>query len=217
MLRKTLREKIEESAFEYLENIADELEINVFSYPEVYYIGGNFFFEILGLPEKYRDEFEEVKKQKSSIYLHRKKIILVGENKIESIAEEVGHFLHLNNSGINFDKRNELDKFGLHVLIEMFGFFCSKLIKPSRINFFNKYPDVIDENPKFLDKVKKMGFDASEFLIYQQGYGLGEELFDTYISGLISKRKIRKLFLSDFSSPNETFSTFLRLKEKGFY
>ena len=132
-------------------------------------------------------------------------------------AEEAGHFLHFVSSGLEYDKRSQLDKFGFRVLIEMFGFFCSKLIEPNRENLFSKHPDMIDENGKFSDKIKKSNFDAQEFLIYQQGYGLGEELFNTYISGLISKREICKLFLNNFSTPNETFYTFLRLKEKGFY
>ena len=216
MVKKSLQKQIEEHAYESLEQIADELKINIPFYPEVYYIGGNFFFEILGLPEKYRDTFEGVKKEKSSIYLCKPRIILIGRNNLEDIAEETGHFLHFANSKLQYDKRRNLDKFSLNVIIEMFGFFCSKLITPNRKNLFSKYPDAINENA-ILDQIEKSGFNKTTFLIYQQGYGLGEKLFDAYLSGLISKREIRKLFLNDFLKPNETFSTFLRLKEKGFY
>ncbi len=56
---------------------------------------------------------------------------------------------------------------------------------------------------KILNKLEsafsKVDKEDYEFLIYNQGYGLGEKLFNSYISNEIPMKNIEKLFINPMS------------------
>lgn len=212
--------KIEDAVFEAIEEIAGELELNVPFYPEVYWLGRSCHFEDLFLPEKFGDEINQVSKNKSSIYLRIPRIILVSRDSPDHISEESAHFLHLLNSRPKLDCRNRLDYFSLNVLVEMLGFFCSKLVCPERKNQFARFddpllPSFIAEGD-FTKKIAKLlgdkNYDRSEFLIHQQGYILGEKLYFEYVSGRKPLSEIKNLFFNRFLQPYEPTRKFMELK-----
>ena len=52
----------------------------------------------------------------------------------------------------------------------------------------------------------------SIIFIYQQGYGLGEKLFNAYISEIVSKKNIKNLFKTNLNGKNLASVIFLRFK-----
>jgi hypothetical protein len=237
---KSLQKRVEEDTYQIIDEIADELEIEIPFYPEVYRVSKNLSFKSLGLSERDRDFFGMIKDSGRSAYLYRPKIILIGEMDAGSIAEEAGHFLHFVNSELSFSNKNSMQNNTLSCIIEMLGFFCSKLIDPNRENYFSKYSDILEDRETCLEEIatehirnKKIDLeemplhltrkekmweiakkyvDMREFVIYQQGYGLGEKLFDSYISGLTPKKNIKKLMLKKYNTGDGVLMEFLKLK-----
>jgi hypothetical protein len=219
MLWEERQKKVEKVAYKSLETIANELDVPIPFYPKVYWIGRKLKFEELNLPYKYKKEFNSVKKWKKGEYLFESKVILIGGYFLEDIGEEVGHFLHLNSSNISKISLKTVNDFCLYSIIEMFGFFCSKLIKPTRENNYKIYKDALSncsKSEEFAEKEIKAFNRESDYEIfseaYQQGYGLGEEIFKAYKSGSISKKNIRKLFTNPLNEKNEPLKVFLELK-----
>lgn len=221
MLWKERQKKVETVAYDSLETIADELGVFPKFYPEVYWIGKKLKFEELGLPLRYKEEFIIARKKRTSIYLFRPKVILIGGYFLEDIGEEVGHFLHLNTSNVNSLKLQEVNDFCLNAIVEMFGFFCSKLIKPTRKNYLGRYKDYLPKEPELcnnlkdrIDSIFEIDSNPYDILseVYHQGYGLGEKLYNAYISGVVSKQKIKELFSNQFIKKDEPYTTFVELK-----
>jgi len=224
---KERQSKIEDVVYETIDDLAEELEVKIPFYPEVYWIGKKISFEDLKLSKKYLDGFND-SKCGSSMNLPSKRMILIGEADTIHTSEEAGHFLHLVNSGIKTERidlytKDILDKISLRIIIEMFGFFCSKLIVPKRENeySYNTYKDWLPKNIIGLNEIKeefkkiechgKREEYYLDFFTHQQGYGLGEKLFDYYISGIIRKKKLKKLFMDNFEN-GDPFLKFMELK-----
>jgi hypothetical protein len=214
------QKKIEEYTFDTIEDIAEEIGVDIPFYPEVYWVGNKLKFEDLGISLSNKEVFENLKEKKSSIYLTSPKIILINGYFLEDIAEEAGHFLHKTSSNLKLTEVKTANDFCMHSIVEMFGFFCSKLIKPSTKNQFKKYKDYLSKEslrkkPKIrIEKIFGFSYNGYEIdsEVHQQGYGLGEELFNAYISEVVPMKKIRKLFKNDLSKKDEPLETFLGLK-----
>jgi hypothetical protein len=213
--------KVEENVFETIDEIADELEIKVKCYPEVYLLNSHLNFDDLFLDEKYREEFDDCKTLKSSIYIDRPPIILLGRNNIEDISEESAHFLHFRSSGIKFSGRKKQDTFALNIIVELVAYFCSKLIVPSRKNEYSDTPDLFFMTPEkrkeFLQKLSSelKGYDSfvnTEFYLYQQARGLGERMYYAYLEDKLTMKDFRKLFLEKFEGKITPSEKLLRLK-----
>ena len=208
----SLTKKLQSNVEEYMGEIADELNISIPFYPQVYWVGRNFSFKKIGVNGRDLEECYEIKKNSQSAYLAKYKIILVSENNIVHISEEAGHCLHFSKTNLHERKNSYIEERALRIISEMFGYFCSKLIFPERINEFAIYPDHVFEKAEFEKFSLKNLLDKEEFLIYKQGYDLGDLLFNAYVSKEISKNEIRKLFLMDFKEPNSGLYTVINLK-----
>ena len=195
------QKKIENDVYDAIDEIAEELKVRVPYYPEVYWVGRTLEFGQLGMREIERDEFENVKKFRGSVYVRAPGIILINKNSLIDKSEEATHFLHLNSSKIKLSNKSKLDWIAAVIMTEMFGFFGSKLIVPDR------------ENPcKILPNFSPI--QNIEVEVYQQGYGLGERLFYSYVSGETKLEEIRKLFFDSFDRKYDASSAFLKLKQK---
>jgi len=210
------QKKIEERTYEAIEEIAEELNVEVPFYPEVWWKGRNLSLDDLGLSKEIQAGIESYTGLES-YYLYKPQIILISKDLDFHIAEESAHFLHLISSGIKKPEREGADIFYLEALIETFGFFGSKIICPERENHYLRTKDILSFSPRDMEEI----FDswgnriqATEFLIHQQGYCLGERLYYSYINGDVSKKYLRKLFLSDFAEEGEATKTFLRLRNR---
>lgn len=215
MLRKRLQQKIEDATFDCIDDIAEEIGLDVPFYPEVYWIGRDLCFEDLALDMKHSEDFKFIKKCRGSIYFYEPRIILIGEHNLEHISEEATHFLHLTNSKLGEKIKNGTTQTDLKILIEMLGFFGSKLITPDRKNYEKGFPDLIAQRKEAIKKFKQVygkNVDIDYMTTYQQGYGLGEKLFNAYVAGLVPKEEVRSLFLNKLSGENEALLTFMNLK-----
>jgi hypothetical protein len=205
-MRWSERQKIvEQYSEDYIDELADELNISVPFYPQVWWIGQPVKFEDLGLSEAYRETFNDARKYGQSQYLHKQKTIIVSKYQRHHIAEEATHFLHFNTSRIS-----GADNTHLAFIIEMIGFLGSKLLCPDRKNPYRSEDDVLVlPREKYIQTLS----DYPELVIHQQGYGLGERLYYSYLQGNFSKRQIHDLFLTNFS-PSEAKNYFAELRAK---
>ena len=211
MLNSKLQERVREKVYSVIDDLSDEFELNIDCYPEVYFLHKNFGYDQLGLPERDRECFEEAKKYNRGTAYHRPKIIFLTTTEEAIIGEEAGHFIHFRESNITFSRHNEKDLIAIYPLTEMWGFFFSKLIDPSRENEFREIPDLFEIGRRESENIQKIN-EARDNWIYKQGYGLGERLYNGYISGEISKERIRKLLRKKFENHEAAFEEFLELK-----
>lgn len=221
------KNKIEKSVFELVDEISNELELDVKSYPEVLLAGKTNSFESMGLPESYKNDFENLKKTKTATFFPVHNVIITATDEIAYLAEEAGHFIHTNKSKINLIKpetENPIDCYAIKIIMESIGFFCSRLIDSKRENYFDYKNfrtfifESLNKNKleyKSLEACIVKNYDLKDdFFIYKNGYGLGEKLFDNYISGKISKSYIRSLIKRPFKENFSATKKMIYLLEK---
>lgn len=141
-------------------------------------------------------------------------LILIGDLDEEHTSEEASHFLHVHNSHIKYLKRNVVDAVSSRIIMEMLGFFGSKLLCPKRINPY-RISEPTGEPQYLIDKMEKIFKSEDGKLlgfIYQEGYILGEKLFDSYLAKNISKRRIRNLFRDPLEKEFDPACKFFKLK-----
>ena len=217
-MSKSFHALLEEKCYEVLGLLEDELGIRSGKIPETYYIGKRDSFERLWLDSIHEADFDYVKKSRRATTFLREGIIFSGTLDREVLAEECGHFLHFLNS--DFREETIFGRFYFGAITEMLGFFASKLINPNRKNPFSDEPDLLgasleyrEQFEKILEEYKK-GFYAEERLIYSQGYGMGERLYNYYISELISPEGVQSLFEHPINSEVDAALFFNSLKYK---
>ncbi len=231
---KKKQEQIEEKTYDIIHNLADEFNLKTDPLPEVYWVGRKLNFEDLGLDETERDEFDSIKRIKGGAYFYRPNIILTCSKKRGVLGEEAGHYLHFKNSRINLEKsqlENKIDYQSKIIIAEALGFFCAKLVCYKREDFtkpYSSFKDFVIKNlnkkgidTNFLDKktLEDKIFENSEligdeFFIYKRGYNLGDELFNHYLSGNLSKRQVKNLFKNSFDEDFSATKKLLRLIKK---
>lgn len=218
---KVRQKQIEQKVFDAIEDIAEELNVSFPHYPEVYWIGKSAEFEYLGLSERYRGDFENRKKDKGSVYLRIPHVILLTKDCPTHIGEESAHFLHLVNSKIKLTNKNKSDWATVNMLIEMFGFFGSKIICPERENPYSPKDDLVSVPSEEVNRYREIVNEVyggetgcfEEYLIHQQGYCLAEKMFENYRAGILSKKYIRQIFLKRFDKPHSATTEFLKLRK----
>lgn len=213
------RAKIEKAIYNSIEEIAENLDLEIPYYPEVYWTGRSLDFYSLGLPINLKKEFDIRKIRRKSYFLSSPGIIFIGKESLTDHVEEAAHFLHATLSNINYKRKSIEDCVAIRILDEMLAYLSSKFVIPERINPYERYKDYTrmkeNERKDFLLQISKyfhQNSDLLDFNIYQQGYGLGEAIFHEYCSGRFSLEEVRKLFLQSFDRDNEASSTFIRLK-----
>jgi len=206
----SLTSKIERKVYDAIDEISEEFKLNFNLYPEVYWVYPGLSFDNLGISRKYKTYYSHMKKEKRSMFLPKPWSIWIAENSPIDIYEESGHAIHYKESEKpNLHQKKE-DSLSTHTLIEMMGYFCSKIGDSSRLPIFKDIPDIVFEPEKCIKKLT--GKQTRAFYIYQQSHDLGEKLFNAYISGIISKRNIRNLFRTNLNGENTASIVFLRFK-----
>lgn len=190
------QEKVEFFTYDSIDKIAEEIGLKVDFYPEVYWVGRKLRFGDLKLPQRYEGIFKRIKNQESSIFLKRPQMILIGKYFLDHIAEEAGHFLHFNNAKVKLNEINSIADFCIGSIVEMLGFFSSKLIKPSRRMPFKRYKDYLkdaNEPEETIRTIKSFWEPITPYdvitEIYHNGYSMGENLFNHYVSGLVTRER----------------------------
>jgi len=217
------QKQVEEMFYEALNEISDKLEIDFPYYPAVYWMGRKLKFEDLELPEKHRETFNHVKKKKISGHWRGLEFVIIAEDDIEYIAEESGHSLHYMCAGQGLIPRKDEDQFALDVIVEMIGFFCSRLVVPNRTNICAKRSDFVTnsiiDNITITAQIKKLSKKrlANAEFVHEQGYGLGDMLYNKFMNGDFSLYRLRKLFQKDFRKKGEAPYTFASLKKELTY
>lgn len=215
--------RIEDKTHQAINDLENELDIDLNKYPEVVWSGKFGYFEKLGLPESYRKEVEENRKSGGSIFLYKPNIIIINRDSPHHINEESSHCLHLNNARISLYGKSKEDWFSIRVMMEMIGFFGSKILDPSRKNGFHNYPDYFalvqkkdggDFERAMLPFRYCTAFEVSEMIIHSQGYGLGERVFNAFETGDCNLDEVKKLIKTNFSKPKEAIRTLENLRKK---
>jgi hypothetical protein len=206
---RSAQSEVEEMVYDAVFEVSDEFDLKVDRLPEVYYVYPGFSFDKIGCPTWRWADFKGDDGQVSI----NSKIVFIVDRDIDTVFEEAGHFLHFNNSKLKFTKQNVDETREILTISEILGYFSSKLVNSSRRPLYLNYPDAINEESKLIKRVEREGLDFDEVYIYQQGYGLGEKLFDAYISGIVSGDFVRSLFVKNFNRKGIATSTFLSLRD----
>ena len=132
--------------------------------------------------------------ERGSAYLPRPNIFIVREFKLSSASEEAARFLHhacqgLAQNGSVADGRN----FYSEVIEHALAYLGSRILCGGR--------EEVDEEKACL------GPSGSEFA----GHLLGNQLYDSYVTGLISSRRLRQLFLTKLNAPGRAKTLFREL------
>lgn len=228
MRYKKKQKSIEEKTERIIDDLANEFELDIKTYPEIYWLGNNRKFESLGINELYKERFINTKRIKRAIYLNRERIILSASNQDKVLAEEAGHFLHFENSGIDPARRNldnPQDYYSLKIIAEAIGFFSSKLIDSRRKLYLKEYKNFRDFIAKSLESngIHYNNLEAKawenyalkdKFFIYKQGYSLGNELFNNYLAGDINRKQIKRLIKNPFKENFSATEKLLYLRKR---
>lgn len=220
---KERQRRVEEHVYDAIHHLEDEFDLELDHLPEVRWFGRNGYFEDLGLPEKYREDVEENRASRGSIYLTRPKMVIINRFCPYHINEEAAHYFHLNHSDIKLTHLTKIDWLTTVILTEMFGFFGSKIVDCSRENDqFKNFPDHVGmavTNPSefgsalacFDDAEKRSNMNT---IIYKQAYELGDRLFFAYEMGIISKQRVQEFLSRDFSKKGESTEYFFNLRSQ---
>lgn len=201
---------IEKKVYNIIFELENELGIETGRLPHVFKINRGFDFA----KENYYladIEVDKIIKSKGAWYDIDDNMIFSATNNESVLAEEAGHFIHHN--FLNY-KRNVLDEFGGHAIAEMIGFFSSKLIDKNRKSGYKN--DHISSRRDVTAVIEDIQYwkDEGEFenLVHQQGYMLGNILYDKYISNQITKKEIVDLIKMPLDKEFEAFGKFIELK-----
>ncbi len=203
---------LESKVYDFIDELADEFDLPVIPLPEVYWVGKNFSYDRIGLFGEDREDCKEKASSGKSMFIVSKNIIVIGEDSPVHICEEATHCVHFSNADLRSRYRRKEGFLALNSIIEMIGFFGSKLQSPSRKNIYRAYPDPLFDRKEYIKFEEKFCFDRENYFIYKNGYDMGEKLYDAYISSEISKEFIRELLLNDFSKKGSVDLMFSYLK-----
>ncbi|MFA6594374.1 MAG: hypothetical protein WCT16_03930 [Candidatus Buchananbacteria bacterium] len=214
--------QIEELVYDAINELSEQLGVNVPFYPAVFWIGRTLEFEDTGLPKTRRLSFEWKRSHKESYFLPPNTILINSGCNLEALLEEASHFVHFTVSGVKFSGKKPLrEAICLRVIAEMLGLLGARMLGSHEKNNFEIVPDLaylpweswddfIDGCPDLITCFE----DLCEFYASQQGYGLADRVYYQYLSGQVSRKFIRTLFLNHLAEENAATKKFLRLKTK---
>ena len=203
------QKKLEERVYETIDEIAEEFGLEIPYYPESYFVNGHTYFEEFCLPEKYREQFEEMKKRKTGECWADPPIIWIN-NSEKDIPEECSHSLNFILGGQK-KYSSKGDVFFVDCLAETLGFLGSKIVSPTRKNPFRLEGDLYSLPP---EKMIEFIGEYYEAAVHQQGYSLGEIMFYEYNKGVLGKEEIARLFKTNFDEVGLAMRTFDKLRKR---
>jgi hypothetical protein len=221
MYSEERQERIEETVFDSIEEIAEEFALEIPFYPQVHCLSKSTRFEDLCLPLYFQKDFDEIGKIFSACFIQKSFSILLGLKPLSNYCgEEATHFVHYVNSNIKRKNRDPDDLGFIECLSEMLGFFGSLVLGEERQNQYSGWPDPYSQPKEFKELLPqlKLRYTQPAFLldqvIHQQGYGLGERLFYFYQDSFITKKEITQLFKNDFREKNSPRKVFIELRKR---
>jgi hypothetical protein len=152
--------------------------------------------------------------ERGSAYLPRVNAFYIREFQMMYVAEEVARFLHHACRGLplranmHSEKNQNSDRFHSLAVECALGYFGSRVLYPARTSKNESLtPAALDLNQETLrgDGIK------SEAMAQQVGYGLGNNLYDAYVEGLVTRSTLRRLFLVQLEKPGKAREICLEL------
>ncbi len=213
--------RLEERVHDCIDEIAEEFDLEVPYYPEVFYVGRAAKFIDFGLHKTYHENFEEIKEGTfEAVHLERPGVILTNGNEV-GLGEEAMHFIHYTLSKPTYGGKDE-NELGSRVIIkEMLGYFGSLFLGENREHPYGQIPDPYIESEKFKEYCKLhtewVKDNPEDFLIHlthKLGYELGEKLYFAYSLGNFSKSRIRKLLTHRFEQKNSAEEMFKKIRKE---
>jgi len=151
--------------------------------------------------------------ERGSAYLPEVNAFYVREFQMVYVAEEVARFLHHacrglpSRENIPYDKNDNSDRLYRLTVEYALGYFGSRVLYPARSPKDESAPATLDLNQEALgsDGIK------SEATAQQVGYGLGNNLYDAYLEGRVTRCALRRLFLAQLEEPGKAKEICLEL------
>jgi hypothetical protein len=151
--------------------------------------------------------------ERGSVYLPQVNAFYVREFQMMYVAEEVARFLHHacrglpSRGNIPSDKNDNSDRLYCLTVEYALGYFGSRVLYPARSPKDESAPATLDLNQEALgsDGIK------SEATAQQVGYGLGNNLYDAYLEGRVTRCALRRLFLAHLEKPGTAREICLQL------
>ena len=142
--------------------------------------------------------------QRGSVYLPQVNAFYVREFQMMYVAEEVARFLHHacrglpSRTSMYSEKTENSDRlYGLTVEHAL-SYFGSRVLYPARSpKDESSAPAMLDLNQETL---RSDGIN-SEAMAQQVGYGLGNNLYNAYLEGRVTRGALRRLFLAQLEKP----------------
>lgn len=222
MRKERKQQEIEDRVYDCFTELSDILSIDTLFYPEVVWLGQKPEFNSLLLPKCLLPVIKERWQNGISSYLIDQRMVLICPRCTRhSVLEEASHAFHFINSSLSYAGRSGKERTVLRILIEMMGLLGARLLGSDFENPYVDFPDLaklteesLKKNKKALEKKFGSGFDFCRFFIYQQGYGLADLIYLEYLSGRVSRKRLKKLFLNKINGPGGALALFSRLKRE---
>lgn len=220
MKTEAIQRSIESKANMFLGKIVSEFNLDFDKVPVVYYLHKDLSIDELVVPKKFdEDDFLLCRGLGKSYVDLKSNLIFIAKDKNYIVAEEIGHFVHINVSSLNYEKGDIRDSLFKSIIVEMFGFFMSKIFVPNRsVKPFDLFGDFLNLEDKDLHAARHLfkaecpGVDIKEFFIYQQGYGLGQKLYSLYKRNIVDNNCIKELLEDSLDKKGSAEKLFYAIK-----
>ena len=160
---------------------------------------------------------------KGSVYLPSINAFYVREFRMAHATEEAARFLHhacrglpLRRNGRSFAEAEPSDRFYARAIEHALAYFGSRVLYPARgaeseLEGWTLSPKACKKLLRDALRGQRSGFDATA---QNLGYALGNELYNAYLRGSVSRTVLRHWFLSHIEKPGQAPKTFAEILQK---
>ncbi len=201
------------------------------------YTAGDLSF-LSRLPGFTRREIRQIEQQilsRESYYIPRARIAYLAGLSLNHAAEEAAHFVRNVVSGASDEPRGLMDAFYARALEEAYAFCGSKIVNPRRrcahqpeFRRLARSGDALTRQVARLvlahlelergrkRRVRPLHGSSELFnaVSHALGYMLGEKLYYALLTGRLSKREVRELFLDPLEEEGEAFLTYMKIARR---
>jgi hypothetical protein len=152
--------------------------------------------------------------ERGCAYLPQVNAFYVREFQMVHAAEDAARFLHQaclglplrwNGQGINgaVEKALTVDDFYRRAIENAVAYFGSRVLYPSRPAFASESVSALSRAAYERAANQATGSDAEKFesIVQDFGYGLGSQIYDSYLAGRVKPAAVRRLFLAHLDRP----------------
>ncbi len=179
------------------------------SLPEVFSnLVGTHLRRLLERETNVEEELSNLAKRiddRGCIYLPRSNAFYIREFQMMAVAEESARFLHYTCRELPSLKKQEpaspADRFYARTIEHALGYFGSRALYPARPTERDATPLTLTAFDDWVESAEPRNASSLEEATRQLGYALGSDLYDKYLSGSLTRARLRALFLARIEGP----------------